>query len=153
MSSPLSLKAEDVIGAWTLVAWTITWPDGHLSQPYQPHPTGLIMYEAGGAMSVAMCAGDRPRFSSSDVRKQPDAAKAAAFDSYFHYAGTWELRGDTIVHRITMALNPNMIGTEQVRAAELRDDLLILRAEEALSGHGVRQHRITWRAQGRSQGR
>ena len=141
----MTLKPSDLIGAWTFVTWEITRDDGQISRPFQPNPSGMILYTADGAMSAVIHAGGRAPFASEDIRKQTDAAKAAAFDSYFHYAGTWEIRGDEIIHRVTAALNPNFVGSEQVRRTEFAGDLLTLSVSEKLGGGGARHHRLTWR--------
>lgn len=142
----MTLSASDLVGGWTFVTWVITGPDGRESRPFQPNPTGYIVYTADGVMSAAIQADQRPRFNSADIRKQPADEKARAFDTYFHYAGTWYVRGQTVVHTVTSALNPNMIGTEQVRHVAFDGDLLTLSAEEPLEGgRGVRRHALTWR--------
>ncbi len=141
----MALKPEDLIGAWTFVTWTITRDDGQVTHPFQPDPGGMILYTPDGAMSATIHAGNRPRFSSDDIRKQSDAAKAAAFDTYFHYSGTWEIRGDDVVHHLTAALNPNLIGTEQVRHTAFDGDLLTLSVAEPLGGGRSRHHSLTWR--------
>ncbi|MBL8629932.1 MAG: lipocalin-like domain-containing protein, partial [Rhodospirillaceae bacterium] len=99
-----------------------------------------------GIMSAVISAGKRVRFPSDDIRKRPNAEKAAAFDSYFHYVGPWRVDGDTVVHTVTTALNPNMIGTEQVRHVQFKDGHLILSADETLEANkGTRRHELTWK--------
>ncbi|MDX2142077.1 MAG: lipocalin-like domain-containing protein [Rhodospirillaceae bacterium] len=142
----MTLTSSDLIGAWTFVDWVITSPHGRVSRPFQPNPTGALIYSADGLMSAVIQAGHRPRFASDDVRKRPDAEKAGAFDGYFHYGGTWTVHGVQVVHRVAWALNPNMIGSEQVRDVKLEDGVLILSADESLdAGTGVRHHALTWR--------
>jgi len=90
-------------------------------------------------------AGGRAPFPSENIRKRPDHEKATAFDGYFHYAGTWHVAGQTVVHNVMMALNPNMIGTVQVRHVNLNGDSLTLSADEPLEGFaGVRRHVLNW---------
>ncbi len=139
------LSPELLIGAWTLVDWTIRRSDGRTSRPLQPNPGGMLLYTPDGAMSVVMHCGDRAAFSSDDIRRETDASKAAAFASYFHYSGRWKIRGDEVVHHVTAALNPNLVGTDQVRRAELAGDFLTLSATEPLSNGMVRALRLVWR--------
>ena len=129
----MKLTREHLFGTWRFDEWTIE-RDGKVNRPMQPNPDGMIIYIPNGVMSVAMYSGGRKPFPSTDIKKQPDAAKAAAFDSYFHYAGTWEVVGNTVVHHLTSALNPNMVGTEQVRHVELDGDRLTLSVTEPLDG-------------------
>lgn len=145
----MSFNRADLFGAWAFVDWTVTYDDGRVSRPFQPQPGGYIIYTENGIMSAVIHGSHRKPFASADIRKQSSADKADAFDSYFHYAGPWHVRGDSVVHSITTALNPNMIGTEQVRYVELNGDSLVLSADEALEGaRGQRHHRLTWRRVG-----
>ncbi len=141
----MGLSAKNLIGAWSFVDWTIT-THGRATKPFQPNPSGYIVYAENGIMSAVISAGARAVFSSDDIRKQPDSAKATAFDTYFHYAGRWHVNGDTVVHSVTMALNPNMIGTQQIRHVNLSGNTLILSADETLeAGKGTRRHELVWK--------
>jgi hypothetical protein len=41
------------------------------------------------------------------------------------YSGTWELRDpSTVIHHVEAALIPNMIGEDEIRPFELKDDML-----------------------------
>lgn len=142
----MSLSATDLIGCWTLIEWVITGPGGRETRPFQPTPSGYIIYSADGVMSATIHAGGRAPFPSADIRKQPASAKAQAFDTYFHYAGPWTITGDCVVHEVTSSLNPNMVGTRQVRQVALAGDELTLSADEPLEGNrGVRHHALRWR--------
>ncbi|MBL8642461.1 MAG: lipocalin-like domain-containing protein [Rhodospirillaceae bacterium] len=145
----MALTKAHLVGAWTFVDWSITTNPGttsaRASRPFQPAPSGYIVYAADGIMSAVIQAGGRAKFPSADIRKRPDAEKANAFDGYFHYAGTWHVDGQNVVHTVTTALNPNMIGTQQVRHVHLNGDTLTLSAEEALEGgKGTRRHELIW---------
>jgi hypothetical protein len=50
------------------------------------------------------------------------------------------------VHRVTMSLNPNFVGSEQVRDMHFdAEGRLTLSAADTLPGSDVvRQHRLTW---------
>jgi Lipocalin-like domain len=61
------------------------------------------------------------------VRGGSEAARAAAYSSYFAYCGTYEVSGDTIVHRVAMSLLPNWVGSSQTRYFEVNGDDLLLR--------------------------
>jgi hypothetical protein len=49
-----------------------------------------------------------------------------------------------VQHEVTLALNPGMVGTLQVREARLADQELTLSAAEPVRG-GTRLHRLAWR--------
>lgn len=127
-------------GAWHLVRWEIE-AGGRLTQPFGPGATGMICYTADGHMQAVIAAAGRTALSSAVPRQAPEGERAAAFDSYFHYAGTYEIiDGPRVVHRVTQALNPAFVGTEQVRDIDLNGADLVLSAAE-----GARRHRIHWR--------
>lgn len=145
----MSLKTSDLFGAWAFVSWSVNYDDGRITRPLQPNPGGLLIYDPSGLMSVVMHTGDRKAFATANLQKVDAADKASAFDSYFHYSGTWFLRGQDVVHEVTAALNTNMIGTQQVRHVDLEGDSLTLSAVEPLEGgRGNRSHRLTWRRVG-----
>lgn len=142
----VGFTTADLVGTWIFVDWSITSALGDVRRPFQPRPQGYLLYSEDGVMSAVIHPGQRPRFASNDIRKHPAQDKAAAFDTYFHYAGTWTVQADTVVHHVTSALNPNMIGSDQVRSVTLVGDDLLLSAEEALEGgHETRRHVLTWR--------
>lgn len=127
-------------GTWFLVDWRID-SGGRVTQPFGPQATGMICYTGDGHMQAVIAAAGRRALSAPVPRQAPEAERAAAFDSYFHYAGRYEIiPGPRVVHRVTQALNPALVGTEQVRDIHLEGDKLVLSATE-----GLRRHRITWR--------
>jgi len=139
--------AAALVGAWRLVSWTIEYPaSGRVSQPFGPAPEGLLVYSADGHMSAAMQRPSRVHLSRADPHAVSDAEKANAFAGYLHYAGTWSVADGCVVHDVALAMNPNLIGTRQVRRIALDGDALELGAEEALEVAGqTRRHRIAWR--------
>lgn len=139
--------AAALVGAWRLVSWTIEYPaSGRVTQPFGAAPEGLLMYSADGHMSAAMQRPGRTRLSRADPNAVSDAEKAAAFAGYLQYSGTWSVADGNVVHAVELAMNPNLIGTRQVRHVSLEHDRLELRAEEPLEAPGqVRRHRILWR--------
>jgi hypothetical protein len=139
--------ADALAGAWLLVRWTIEYPGtSRVTEPFGPHPEGLLVYTPDGHMSVVLQRPDRPRLSRADVDAVSDAEKAAAFGSYLHYAGRWHIDGGNVVHTVDYAMNPNLLGTIQVRSVSLDGGSLELGAEEALEAAGqTRRHRVLWR--------
>jgi hypothetical protein len=141
-------------GSWRLVRWEIAYADGRPSTlPYGADAQGLIVYTADGIMSACIARAGRARLSSDSVRTAPEAECLAAFESYFQYAGAYALRRGTdlptglqVVHHVEMALNPNFVGTEQVRNVAFDDEgVLTLSADDTVPGSGVvRHHRLIW---------
>src|SRR3954462_10486057 len=52
-------------GSWRLLGMSVRQPNREVTRPMGGHPRGLLMYTAGGHMSVQIMAGDRPLFGAS----------------------------------------------------------------------------------------
>jgi hypothetical protein len=136
---------EDFIGSWHLVDWRIEYSDGGVTHPFGDRPLGFIVYAPDGIMSASISRTARPAFAVANVRNASAEDKAAAFDSYFHYAGPWRIEGEEVVHQVTMALNPAMTGTDQRRLARFDGrGGLELSADEAIKGGTSRRHILQW---------
>lgn len=153
-----SLTAKDVmdrlLGAWQLVSWRIRYADGRpTTYPFGAEAGGLILYTADGHMSACIAQAGRATLSSASVRSAPTAEQVAAFGSYFQYAGRFEVQpapaspsGWQVVHHVRHALNPNFVGTDQVRNMVWGDDgSLTLSASDTVPGTAVaRHHELQW---------
>ena len=144
--------ARRLHGTWRLVRWEIAYDDGRpVTLPFGPDATGLIQYTHDGGMAACIARAARPRLSSDSVRSAPVPEQTAAFESYFQYAGTYEVRlhegQEQVVHHVSHALNPNFVGTDQVRNMEFgADGTLTLSASDPMPGSQVmRHHRLIWR--------
>src|SRR5271167_4876287 len=91
------LTRQELVGTWRLVSIDYATQNGPLPDPfYQAGSTGILIYESTGWMSVQIAAPRRPRWgipesrSSSAARAQKVPSKAAAFDTYYAYFGTWD---------------------------------------------------------------
>lgn len=141
-----------LLGTWHLVRWEIAYGDGRpATLPYGEQATGMIQYTQDGYMSACIARGGRMRLSSDSVRSAPEGERLAAFESYFQYAGPYALRTlpdgrRQVVHTVTHALNPNFVGTQQVRDVTLgADGSLTLSASDTVPGSSVaRHHRLIW---------
>jgi hypothetical protein len=137
---------EDLIGAWTLLSWTIEYPrHQRVSFPFGENATGLLLYAPGGFMSAGISRSERCGFQGGNVRHATPSARAAAFDSHFHYQGRFHVSGRFIEHEVTQSLNPDFVGTVQRREALLEGETLELRAEDQGPDGSPRTHRLIWR--------
>ena len=135
----------DLTGAWRLQSWTIEYPDtGQHSTPFGSNPEGILAYTSDGWMTAAIARGQRdPMPAHQALRTLPTEQLAEAYTSYFHYAGPYNIKGSTVFHSVAMSLNPNMVGTEQVREINLQGDALELSGVETIKGRS-RNHRLIW---------
>ena len=140
-------------GTWQLVRWEITYGDGRpATHPFGADATGLILYSHDGTMSACIARGCRKTLSSNSVRSAPESERLSAFESYFQYAGPYAVRRgpdgrQQVVHTVTHALNPNFVGTTQIRNMDFaHDGTLTLSASDTVPGTQVaRHHRLIWR--------
>lgn len=147
----LNVQNNPLLGTWHLVRWDITYGDDRApTLPYGDKATGMIAYTSDGFMSACIARGGRGKLSSSSVRSAPEAERLAAFESYFQYAGPYEINGPVdqqrVTHHVTHSLNPNFVGTKQVRNMTFADDGgLTLSASDTVPGTDVaRHHRLVW---------
>ena len=70
-----------------------------------------------------------------------------SYRSYFHYAGHWRIEGESVIHCVTLSLNPNMVGTEQVRHMHFSGSELTLTGIENI-GRQQRRHVLLWQRAG-----
>ena len=143
------ISKDDLIGTWQLESWTIGYTDrDEFTYPYGEEPQGLLVYSTDGWMSASI---NRPgrALLPEDVsyRKLPDALKAQAFSSYFHYAGRYRVADGDVIHYVTQSLNPNFPGTEQLRHAELDGHTLVLSGKDQVGG-ATRFHSLVWHRAG-----
>lgn len=143
------ISKDDLIGTWQLESWTIGYADRDaLSFPYGEDPQGLLLYSNDGWMSASIGRRERALLPEDvSFRKLPDAQKAAAFSSYFHYAGRYRVLDGDVVHYVTQSLNPNFPGTEQLRHAELDGQTLVLSGKDQSAGV-TRFHSLVWHRMG-----
>jgi hypothetical protein len=139
-----SLSAADLVGAWDLVGWEIGYDDGRTTHPFGTDAVGLIIYSADGRMNASISASGRPALDHADLRRAPIEQQAAAFTSYFSYAGRYDVADGVATHHVDVALNPAFVGSRQKRHISLTDNDLELSAVESGPG-GDRRHVLRWR--------
>ena len=146
-----SAKTNPLLGTWHLRRWEIAYDDQRpVSFPFGDDASGMIIYSADGWMSACIAKAARAPMSSESVRSAPVDERLAAFESYFQYAGRYRLEqgpaGLQVVHEVTQTLNPNFLGTRQVRQVDLSEPgVLVLSASDVVPGSSLaRHHRLIW---------
>jgi Lipocalin-like domain len=131
--------AAALVGTWQLERWELVYQDGRPPEcPLGADATGFLIYTADGYVSASLARSGRAPLEASE------AGKAQAFDAYFGYAGRYDVRDGTIVHRIALAPNPGLTGVETLRHAQLEAGRLILTGPD-FAAASPRSHRIVWR--------
>ena len=139
------ISEDELHGTWQLESWTIGYSDrDDFTYPFGEDPTGLLLYATDGWMSASICRRERATLPEDvSLRKLPDATRAEAFSSYFHYAGRYEVVEGDVIHYVTQSLNPNFPGTRQLRHAELDGQTLVLSGKDQV-GDTIRFHSLVW---------
>ncbi|VTU18585.1 lipocalin-like domain-containing protein [Variovorax sp. PBL-E5] len=147
----MAARDNPLMGTWQLVRWEIAYGDGRpATLPFGEAATGLILYSHDGWMNACIARAGRPPLSSESMRSAPESERLAAFGSFFQYAGRYEVRGEPgrqqVVHSVTQSLNPNFVGTQQVRDMHFdTEGRLTLSASDTVPGSAVaRHHRLIW---------
>ncbi len=134
-----------LIGAWTLRHWHMQYSNrSEILYPFGENPQGLLIYSDDGWMNASICRADR-QFLPVDIHPKHMAPEhpAAAFASFFQYAGPFRVNGDTVIHKVSLSLNPNLVGTQQVRHMEFSEGCLHLRGIEEANSE-TRTHTLEW---------
>lgn len=137
----MRVMQERLVGTWELVDFVSVEADGSVIRPFGA-AVGRLTYDADGNM-----AGQVMRPGRAPV-EQGDAATAqtrAAYTGYIAYFGRYDLNeaGDTVTHHVAGALNPAMVGGDQVRRISFDGDRLVLEADVRRRGETIRQV-LTW---------
>jgi Lipocalin-like domain len=134
-----------LVGAWSLVSWQI-FDDNNagFTEPFGADPHGMLQYTDDGCMSAVVCRSERASLPPGISPRRMDPAQLAdCYRSYFHYAGRWHIEGDSVIHSVEFGLNPNMVGTRQVRQMNFAGNTLTLTGIEIL-GPQQRRHVLLW---------
>lgn len=104
--------AQEFVGTWRLVSIGTVRPNGEVVTDWMgPNPTGILIYDRTGHMSVQLMHGPRaiwPKRSADPVAVADTASvpeKVAAFSGYYAYYGRYEVseKDHLIRHHIEAA--------------------------------------------------
>jgi hypothetical protein len=135
-----------VVGGWTLVSYAREDPATGVSTfPWGEKPAGLLLFLPDGHMGVTITGqGRQPAVRGEDglVEKQ-----AKLYQTVTAYAGTYALRGSTMIVRVEVASDPGLVGTELSRDLRLDGDLLTVRTApmKSVSDGKMYVYALAWR--------
>ena len=135
-----------VVGTWRLVSSEGRSSAGDVSRPYGDGPVGLLLYGPDGYMSATLMRPDRPPFASGDrLRGTPEEVRLAS-EGFLAYCGTYGLDASKglIVHHVTAADFPNIVGTDLVRRFTMENGHLVLETQPVLRAGKTWVFRLTW---------
>jgi hypothetical protein len=145
MANEPTVDKSQLLGTWQLESWSIGYAGrDDVSFPFGEDPVGLLLYTEDDWMSVSISRRERAVLPADVPFRRIDAERlAGAFRDYFHYAGRYRLRGDDVVHYVTQSLNPNFVGSEQLRHVEIDGQTLVLSGRDEAAGE-TRFHHLVW---------
>jgi Lipocalin-like domain len=138
------VTGDSLVGTWRLRSCVARADDGSLTYPLGADPHGYLLYAEGGWMGAQICAGNRKALPTEDLLSGSEAERAEAFSSYVAYCGSYEVRGDVVIHRVLVSLFPNWVGTEQTRYFDLTAEELVLRTPPIEVGGKSLVHEFVW---------
>jgi hypothetical protein len=124
-----------LVGAWRLTSVEGTDAVNHFAYD---HPTGIIIYDRSGWMSVQIdVKGSRKPFVNGATGGTAEE-KVFAFDNYLAYYGTYtvDLKEQTVTHHLEDSSAPNRRGADNVRWFEFQgnDRLTLIPREDGKGG-------------------
>jgi hypothetical protein len=142
---------QDLIGVWRLVRIEYFGPHGPIVDPfYQAGSSGVIIYEPSGWMSVHIVAPQRQAWEVPASRLSPGAMsqdmslKAAAFDTYYTYFGTWDFDEATsaVTHHVKSSLIPAESGLNYAQMATIENGRLIFTVRTGSKGEETVRRKV-----------
>jgi hypothetical protein len=137
--------SDEFVGAWKLISFERRTTAGAVTYPMGQNPVGRLTYDALGRMSAQIMRPDRPKFQSAAAASWSADEKAAAFDGFIAYYGTFSVTeaDHVVIHHVEASLYPHWVGTDQRRLYEFSGSQLILRAVNGSGGPGT-ESRLVW---------
>jgi hypothetical protein len=133
-------KPEGLFGAWRLLSLDAIKANGEATTGWLGRkPTGLLVYDRSGYMSVQIMSGPRERSVERDKNRPSGPA-------YYAYFGAFDVddRVHTITHIVLGSLRSEEVGVTYTQDFELsHDELTLLTARHLVDGE-ERRNRIAW---------
>src|SRR6516165_9993794 len=121
----LAQSAKDqLVGTWTLGSVYIEAPDGSRLDPFGANPTGLLIIDGNGHISVQFIGSGLPKFASNNRLGGTPEENKGVVQGILCYFGTYSLidAGRTLNIHIESSSYPNWSGTDQNRFLTLTGD-------------------------------
>ena len=122
-----------IVGSWCLESLCIRHPETAENIPiWGEKPLGQLTYTADGRMSAVLCkAGQTTRHASAGAANNDE--QASLYRHSYGYAGRYSLTTEGVIHHVEVAADPNWIGTDQHRIAQVTHNQLTITTEAIAS--------------------
>lgn len=118
-----------IAGTWRLETWRRYNTDGSVAYPFGKKPRGILIYTRDGRMAVQMLSAERATIDTTDPLGGSAEARAAAYSTCLAYFGSYEVDGETVIHRVDASLFPNWSETVQARPFVFDGGALVLQVK------------------------
>jgi Lipocalin-like domain len=126
--SARAASSDGVVGAWTLVSFNVDEGKETERPRFGRDPAGYLRYTNDGHMAAVLAGRHRPALappSSIGAGAQGECAKAVG--DFLAYAGSYEIRGDRVLHHVEVSVFTNLVGTTLERQFTIMGDTLTIR--------------------------
>ncbi|KAE8443155.1 hypothetical protein EG329_002324 [Mollisiaceae sp. DMI_Dod_QoI] len=119
------MHLAQLVGVWKLVFVNVS--EGSVGYDYGPNPLGRIFFSPDGYMNAMITDPDqaKPLPNGTDWTTASDKQLATIARPMVAYSGPYQVvqkGGETYTHvDVEVSLNPNLIGTEQVRYSSFEE--------------------------------
>ena len=121
---------EAVVGTWKLISIDGVIGEGFSRPDYWmgSNPTGVIIYDSKGYMSVQLMRDSRPTFESGEGWAGTSEEKRVAFEGYYAYFGTYEVnkKEGFVLHHVQGSLWPDEVGVTYRRTFKISGNRIML---------------------------
>jgi Lipocalin-like domain len=139
-------STQSLVGTWRLVSYEARDAQGGLHHPLGELVSGLLVYDAGGNISVHVMRNGRPLFAVNDAACGTDSEVRAAFESYDSYFGTYTIdqARQTVTHHVRGASYPNWTGSDLRRHFKFDGSRLLLSTPPIVFGGQSLEYVLIW---------
>jgi hypothetical protein len=138
-TSYVSLAEQELVGTWRLISQIARRADGTNYYPCGERPSGLLMYDAYGNMSVQLMGTEFTNSEFSDFK--------TTIEGFLSYYGTYHVnrRNRSVTHHILGGSHLVLIGTDQVWQYQFNADELTLTAEGKSADSEAETRILVWK--------
>jgi hypothetical protein len=142
--------AARLVGVWKLVSYTVEQEEHENILPFGREPEGFLIYTADGFVSAQLMKPGRSFFQGHEWQGGTADEYQQAGSGYIAYCGSYEVdeENETVTHRPSIALVPNLIHEPQLRLFTLGGERLTLRAVIPMTDGASVTSRLEWQRAG-----
>ena len=140
---------DQLVGTWMLASIYVEGPDGSRLEPFGRKPTGILIMDGNGHISVEFIDSGVPKFASNDRLEGTPEENKAVVHGTLCYFGTYSVidADRTLNIHIESSSYPNWSGTNQNRFLALTgDEMNWTNPTASTGGPGFTGHTVWKRA-------